>query len=734
MLLKPAIRLHKFSRGIPLRILSKGLDNCLSICGTRALPPTLKKSANISTQQDRNDGGFSRSTTLKLDPELSGLLATFQENMKLPAEKTNLEGTWELYCRIARYQKLTSISLGLLDVFVKELLDYNSADNNALSWVNRILRDCHLEGRLLDLAVYRHVLSVYSKLELYNDINNLYDDLKIAGAKLDVGCYNVIISAFEACQNRTMINRYLSEMKKAGVRMNKSTVDMLVSLELNQSRFKEAEALYEELTLEEADSLSSEKTLCRLIHGFIQTDDMASALKWYTRLESFPKEKLSVAAHNIGLALARKTKDTEKLLSAFQSLKQSDEKPDENTYVQVIGGLTGVSKGELAMQHFHEYLNSGLPYSSKVYNKALKALFSLGKVDEALSLYESMCAIPKDLSSRRAVNTHTYAELITGLCLAGHLGRARGILDKMQEVGFPPGARIYRTMIHHHMQMGKVDFAIRYFNNLVKLPSEPPNANVYSVMVFGLLSHGQIDEAMNAYFHMRRQNLFPSEQEYARIVSCLTKEKRMDMARKLFDDMVAQGISPSNATYAALISGYGHAKDLYNVMSLHLFIKMDVSRDPDIAVWNSLMNAYNLAGSHQKALQIWDMLWYMEYPLDNASVSIILDCCSHYNELDRFEVIWLLLERRGFSLNSNNYCSYVEGLARQGQVQRAVDYVTKEMRLKGIPPSLKTIDTLLSFLLKYNKSSEHRRVVAVFLRDTFPDYAHLISKRISSEF
>ncbi len=112
-----------------------------------------------------------------------------------------------------------------------------------------------------------------------------------------------------------------------------------------------------------------------------------------------------------------------------------------------------------------------------------------------------------------------------------------------------------------------------------------------------------------------------------------------------------------------------------HVSSLHQVMKADMDLDPDIAVLNTLMNAYNLLGDWQIALDIWHSLQAGQAPIDASTMAIVFDVCGWHKQLDtaRQALSWAqTVERRlararggqGAIMNPHAWAAYHECLCR----------------------------------------------------------------------
>lgn len=165
---------------------------------------------------------------------------------------------------------------------------------------------------------------------------------------------------------------------------------------------------------------------------------------------------------------------------------------------------------------------------------------------------------------------------------------------------------------------------------------------------------------------------------------------------------------PTNATYSQLLIYYSRSTiaSARSIAHLHSLIKLDVNLDPDTALFNSLMSAYARVGAFAAAYRIYDTMLAntnSSTPIDNRSVSIIIDACGWEGTapaLKRLDNIWEGLSEgkaKGIRVrNRKHWDSYVEALCRLGRFDRAEQAVFEEMGEKGEPaPVLATVETLL---------------------------------------
>ncbi|PWN48603.1 hypothetical protein IE53DRAFT_389180 [Violaceomyces palustris] len=102
-----------------------------------------------------------------------------------------------------------------------------------------------------------------------------------------------------------------------------------------------------------------------------------------------------------------------------------------------------------------------------------------------------------------------------------------------------------------------------------------------------------------------------------------------DLLMALLRDMLESGHRPTAVTYTSLLDYYGKSgkASFRGVFATHELLKLDEELEPDLALINALMNAYNRAGAPGPVLSIWQSLVTSRVPPDSATLSILLDTC-----------------------------------------------------------------------------------------------------------
>ncbi len=158
-------------------------------------------------------------------------------------------------------------------------------------------------------------------------------------------------------------------------------------------------------------------------------------------------------------------------------------------------------------------------------------------------------------------------------------------------------------------------------------------------------------------------------------------------------------------------------------------MKIDPMIEVDIALLNSLMDAYSKVGAYGEAFEVWDELVERRprEPKETVekdygpSINIMMDTCGHSGSLGKARKAWAWAKRwRKTPLSLANWEAWIECLARLGQTREATIVLVEEMGKDGNPePSKETAKIVLRFSWRDERDAEWVREM---VRSRFPEW------------
>ncbi|KAI9307377.1 hypothetical protein BJ944DRAFT_237917 [Cunninghamella echinulata] len=310
----------------------------------------------------------------------------------------------------------------------------------------------------------------------------------------------------------------------------------------------------------------------------------------------------------------------------------------------------------------------------------------------------------------------TYHGFLYGFAKAGRADLAQALYDRVFRYNTLCDADIvtYTGLMVAYIQSNQTNVAIEIYEVLKNHHYQSTESSSTSTKV-------QLDDVFFTTLISTMTN------KISQLTSMDKIEKEMEFTLDMFMDMRSLRIQPHLHTYTAMLNCCGRAKHAEGLEQVHQLIKMDLHLDPDIAIYNALLDGYNRTDQIDRVLNLWDIMSTTSTTInshqlmfDAATISIVLDACGHHNESLRGQSIWNFLNQIQYPLNTNHFNSYIEFLCRvgdgtvrnrkhQSNSELGKKYwllayklmINEKMKLRFFPNE-KTLNTLLSFARKYN--------------------------------
>ncbi|KAI8355102.1 hypothetical protein EDC96DRAFT_446725 [Choanephora cucurbitarum] len=525
--------------------------------------------------------------------------------------------------------------------------------------------------------------------------------------------YNTLLACFKRANDRSRAERVWQEMRQAQIQPDTVSYNTMLHLLSQQHQFQAGFDLYQQMLMENVSPdlytystlldmsvesndpglgqsiystlLSYGRLDLRTFHSmlrFISTVDIQQALDLYHRLPTdYPYLQPDVVTCNIMLDLCLRHGHYSKAYMIFRDAKVQ---PDAITYGTLIDAEVRQGDVKSALQLFYDMRRASIEPNERIIN-SLMNMASIKSIRP--SQLDTLLTLAEQHASQ--LDKKSYHALMHGLAQEGRS-------DQVQQ--------LYDTVFRHPQ------------------PGFEPDIVTMTHLVLAYIHNDQLEDAMAIYrvlkeHHQRSSVKYDIKLDatfYATLIAALSHPKHtraLAAAVTLFNDMRPFQIQPSMHAYTAMLHACGQHQDEAMLHQVHQLIKVDLFLDPDIGIYNALMDAYNRIGDGETVLEIWHTLTLpgtAQVEPDPISVSIVLDSCGHNGLVHKAPLIWSWLKKRKFELNTNNYNSYIECLCRaQGRHgwDAAYRLVKQEMALpsdNSDRPKIdqKTVNTLMSFARK----------------------------------
>ncbi|XP_062230339.1 pentatricopeptide repeat-containing protein At3g22470, mitochondrial-like [Phragmites australis] len=148
----------------------------------------------------------------------------------------------------------------------------------------------------------------------------------------------------------------------------------------------------------------------------------------------------------------------------------------------------------------------------------------------------------------------TYSTLISGLCSAGRVAEALGVLDLMLEEGCQPNAHTYTPIMHAYCVSGRIHEAKELLETMMAAGFAPSTAT-YNVLVEAQCKVGAFKEVDALVEESSTKGWTPDIITYSTYMDGLCKAGRIDKSFALVDKMLSNGLRPNVVTLNILLDG-----------------------------------------------------------------------------------------------------------------------------------------------------------------------------------
>ena len=260
----------------------------------------------------------------------------------------------------------------------------------------------------------------------------------------------------------------------------------------------------------------------------------------------------------------------------------------------------------------------------------------------------------------------TYGIVIRGWCKLGRVSEVERLLSEMVEDGFDPDSLSFSYVIEGLGRGGRINDAVKIFENLKETRTCEVNVVVYNAMIFNYISIGEIDECLKYYNDMLSNDCEPNMDTYVHIIFAFLKARRVADAIEMFDEMLGRGVMVTTGVVTSIIDTLCSFGPPHAAMMIYKKAK-DAKCTISVTAYKTLLMRLSRFGKCGMLLNVWDEM-----------------------------------EQDGYVSDVEVYEHIINGLCNNGQLEKGV-IVMEECLEKGFCPSRLISAKLNNKLLAANK-------------------------------
>lgn len=256
----------------------------------------------------------------------------------------------------------------------------------------------------------------------------------------------------------------------------------------------------------------------------------------------------------------------------------------------------------------------------------------------------------------------TYSTLITGLCWAGRVEEALGVLDLMLEDQCRPNVCTYTPIVHAYCSIGRIEEAKQLVNAMGAVGC-PPNTVTYNVIVEALCMVGALDEVGNLINDSVSNGWKPDAITYSIYMDGLCKFGKLDKCVEVFDEMTARGLCPTTVTLNILLDCLCRGSEAWEAKYL-LERSRELEWNADVANYNTVMSRLCSGGRVLAVLKLFTDMLKKGIAPNSWTFSIVVNSLCRAGKLRKARCIF---DSKGFVANIVTYTTLIRYLHLAGE-------------------------------------------------------------------
>jgi pentatricopeptide repeat protein len=293
----------------------------------------------------------------------------------------------------------------------------------------------------------------------------------------------------------------------------------------------------------------------------------------------------------------------------------------------------------------------------------------------------------------------TYSTLVTGLCRAGRVGEAWGVLEWMLEEGCRPMVQTYTPIVQGYCREGRVEDAKELMATMERAGC-PPNVVTYNVLIRALCDVARFEEVSHILTESRTKDWTPSTVTYNTFMNGLCKKGMAKEALEQLDVMLGEGLDPTDFTLSILLNCLCHDSRISDAIYL-LERSTSLKWYAGVVAYNTVMSRLCGAGYWMGVLKLLtDMIKKGIMPNTRSFNIFFRSLCFGR----KFRLVKNLIRNQAFAATANvvTYNTLIYLFYFYGKPIEA-EHVKLDMELQKIAPDEVTYTILVDRLCREGK-------------------------------
>jgi pentatricopeptide repeat protein len=265
----------------------------------------------------------------------------------------------------------------------------------------------------------------------------------------------------------------------------------------------------------------------------------------------------------------------------------------------------------------------------------------------------------------------TYSTFITGLCRAGRLDEALGVLDLMLEAGCPPMVHTYTPIVQGYCSAGRIEEG-KNLIAMMECAGCPANVVTYNVLIRALCEDARFDDVKEILAESGAKGWKPSTVTYNTYMNGLCKKGMAKEALQQLDVMLGEGLDLTTFTLSIVLNCLCHNSKALDAISL-LQRSTEFNCCAGVVAYNTVMSRLCDLGRWQGVLQLLtDMIKKGITPNTRTLNILVHSLCKGGKSSIAKSLVW----NQEFAANVVTYNTLIHWFCNYGKYSEVEDLIT----------------------------------------------------------
>ncbi|KAG8500031.1 hypothetical protein CXB51_003570 [Gossypium anomalum] len=409
-----------------------------------------------------------------------------------------------------------------------------------------------------------------------------------------------------------------------------------------------------------------------IAHLILDQNSAETALKtfqWASRLPNFTHSQSTYRALIHKLCAFRRFNTVKELLDEMPTTLGVP--PDEDILVTLVRGLGRARMTRDVIEILDLASRFNKPPSLKIFNSILNVLVK-EDIDLARHFYRKKM-MPTGVQS----DEYTFGILMKGLCLTNRIADAFKLLQLIKSSTVKPNAVLYNTLIYALCKNGKVGRARSLMNEM-----ENPNAVTFNILISAYCKEENLVQALVLLEKSFTMGFVPDVITLTKVLKILCDGGRVSEGFEILEKVESKGGIVDVVVYNTLIKGYcriGKVK-LGQRLSREMENK---GRLPNADTYNILISGFCESDMLDSALDMFNEMKTEGISWNFATFDKLIEgLCSAGRMEDGFKILELMEESKvGSGGRVSPYNSVLYGLYKNNCSEEALEFLSKMQNL-----------------------------------------------------